>query len=73
MNENPYQGSNSKAQWASNQIQAAERNEGAYRASLETGLRSWHWVDKMTTLIPAAIAGLFVLLVLFWIIRLIMA
>ena len=74
MAENPYQPGAEEsmrgAQGATNRIQAAERNEGAYRASRETGKRSWHWIDVVSTYVPMAIGGLFLLLMLFWVIRL---
>ena len=74
MSQNPYQPgaeeSAEGAQWAANQINAAERNEGAYRASRETRSRSWHWKDIVSTILPGAIAGLFLLLMLFWVVRL---
>ena len=72
MSQNPYQpgGEESGARWATNQIQAAERNEEAYRSSRETRAKSWHWLNAVLTFAPAAVAGLFLLLMLFWIIRL---
>lgn len=74
MAENPYQPGAEEsmrgAQWANNRIEAAERNEGAYRASRETRSRSWHWKDIASTVLPGAIAGLFLLLMLFWVVRL---
>ena len=49
MSENPYQPgapeSEHGAQWANRQIVAAERKQGAYRASRETRSKSWHWTD----------------------------
>ena len=72
MNQNPDEGM-SKAHWASSQIDAADRSQDAYRASRETRLKSWNWFDRITTFVPAAIAGLFFLLILFWVIRLFVA
>ena len=75
MAENPYQPgaeeSMRSAQWANNRIEAAERNEGAFHASQETRSKSWHWKDIVSTVLPGAIAGLFLLLMLFWVIRLV--
>ena len=77
MSQNPYQPgaeeSAEGAQWAANRINAAERNEGAYRASRETRQKSWHWLDIVSTYGPMAIGGLFLLLMLFWVVRLFLA
>ena len=54
--------------WGRDQIRAAEQNEEAYRTSRETRSKSWRRIDKITTLLPAALSGLFLLLVLFWIV-----
>lgn len=74
MAENPYQPGAEEsmrgAQWANNQIEAAQRKEGAYRTSRETRSRSWHWKDIASTVLPGTIAGLFLLLMLFWVVRL---
>ena len=63
----------SQRYWGRDQIRAAERNEEAYRRSRETRSKPWHRTDKFTTLVPAALAGLFLLLVLFWIIMFIVS
>ncbi len=52
--------------WGRDQIRAAEQNEEAYRTSRETRSKSWRRIDRITTLLPAVLAGLFLLLVLFW-------
>ena len=74
MSESPYQPgapeSEHGAQWANRQIVAAERKQGAYRASRETRSKSWHWTDIVSTFVPVAMAVLFLLLMLFWVIRL---
>ena len=49
-------------------IQAAERNQDIYRESREIHSKSWHWMDVVSAFVPAAIAGLFLLLTLFWVI-----
>ena len=54
--------------WGRDQIRAAEGNEEAYRTSREARSKPWHRHDKVTTLIPTAIAGIFLLLVLLWIV-----
>ena len=77
MNPNPYQPgaeeSQHRAEWANSHIEAAERKEGAYRASRETGEKSWHWTDLVSTYVPVAIAVIFLLLMLFWVVRLIVS
>ena len=56
--------------WAVDQIQVAERNQDIYRESREIHSKSWHWMDIVSTFVPVAIAVLFLLLMLFWVIRL---
>ena len=57
--------------WAVDQIQVAERNQDIYRESREIHSKSWHWMDVVYTFVPTAIAGLFLLLTLFWVIWLV--
>lgn len=54
--------------WVSDRIRDTKRNENAYRASREIRSQSWNRFDRITTLLPAALAMLFLLLVLLWIV-----
>ena len=54
--------------WGRKAIRDAEGNEEAYRTTRGARSKPWRRTDKMTTLAPAVLSGLFLLLVLLWIV-----